>query len=384
MLSDLVMKHSEIAARRLISQGISSTIKRSPAEVVDGLGAMQAQDYLGALWAIAVRTPGTTEAEVEKAIANREIVRTWPMRGTLHFIPAEDVRWMLELLTPRVIAGCKRRWEELELNEKVFTKARKIIERALVGGKHLSRPAVMELLDRGGIVSANQRGIHILSRLAMERVLCFGPRIGKQPSFLLLDEWIPTSRLLDREASLAAMARRYFHGHGPATLQDFVWWTGLKASDAKAGLANVAPELERISSDGVEYWMQPNIDTRGSKQPQLFLLPPFDEYLVGYRDRSAALEPHHANQVVPGGNGIFLPIVVQKGRVIGTWRRALQRNRVLVSASTFTPRSQLQKQAFVRAAKAYGQFLNLETEVEFHTPGPSSDSASSLRVASVE
>ena len=343
---------------------------------------MQAQDYLSALWSIAVRTPGMTEADVEQAIAKREIVRTWPMRGTLHFVPAADVRWMLELLTPRILAGSKRRWQELELDEKTFARSRKVIVRALIGGRHLARPAIMELLDRAGIVSGSQRGIHILSRLAMDRVICFGPRVGKQPSFVLFDEWVPNGSSLDRESALAEIARRYFRGHGPATLQDFVWWTGLKTSDAKIAVASIAPELDRRGVNGVEFYMSPIGDKSVPSTTGLFLLPPFDEYLVGYRDRSAALDTHRAHQVVPGGNGIFLPILVQRGRVIGTWRRTLQRNRVVVSASTFGPLPQSRKRDFLRVAKSYGKFLNLATEVEFIAP--SANLPAPARTANVE
>jgi hypothetical protein len=362
------MKHSAITAHRLTSQGLTARHCKSPAEAVATLGAMQAQDYLSALWAIAVRVPGATEADVEEAIASRKIVRTWPMRGTLHFVPSADVRWMLKLLTPRILAGSKRRWKELELDEKIFSKSRKILVRELARGKFLPRPAVMEILDRAGIASANQRGIHILSTLAMEGILCFGPRVGKQPSFTLLDEWIPQGRALDREAALAEIARRYFTGHGPATLQDFVWWTGLKVSDAKTGLANVASGLEHRLVDGEEYWMSP-ASTPPAHDSSLLLLPPFDEYLVGYRDRTAALDLHRANEILPGGNGIFLPILISKGRVVGTWRRAIQRDRVIITAAPFTPFSKSQAKAFAAAAESYGRFLHLPVTVETKRTG---------------
>jgi hypothetical protein len=376
------MKHSAITAHRLASQGLTTRPCKSPAEAVATLGAMQAQDYLSALWAIAVRVPDATEADVEKAIASRKIVRTWPMRGTLHFVPAADVRWMLELLTPRILAASKRRWQELELDEQVFRKSRKILVRELSGGKFLPRPAVMEILDRAGIASANQRGIHILSRLAMDGILCFGPRVGKQPSFTLLDEWIPGSRTLDREAALAEIARRYFTGHGPATLQDFIWWTGLKVSDAKAGLANVASRLEHRLVDGEEYWMSP-ASSPLAHDSSLLLLAPFDEYLVGYRDRTAALDSHRANEIVPGGNGIFLPILVNKGRVVGTWRRTIQRDRVIMTATPFAPFSKSQAKAFAAAAESYGRFVNLPATVEAReTNEPSKSNAPPRKTAS--
>lgn len=188
------MTTKDINRLRLVNQKISGGKFKSPAEVVRWMGAMQAQDYPGALWGVGLRTEESTLAAVEQAIVDREIVRTWPMRGTLHFVPAENVRWMLSLLTPRIVRSAASRHRNLGLDEDIFAKSRTLFEKELQGGKILTRSEMYEMLEQAGISAVGQRGIHILWKLSQEGLLCFGPYKGKQPTFVLLDEWIPGSR----------------------------------------------------------------------------------------------------------------------------------------------------------------------------------------------
>jgi hypothetical protein len=344
----------DISRLRLASQQISVQMARTPADVVASFGAMQAQDYASALWAIGLRLSSASEAEIEQAVAGREIVRSWPMRGTLHFVAADDLRWMLALMTPRVIAASRRRWEELELSDAIFVKSRKVVEKLLGGGKILAREDLLAGLEGRGISTAGGRAYHILWRLAQERVLCFGPRDGKQKTFVLLDEWIPRSRELSGEAALAELALRYFTSHGPATQADFVWWSGLKVSDAKAGLAEAGTRLANETVDGKVYWMARDLAPVGVSGG--FLLPAFDEYLLGYADRGAVLEAKHSPKVVPGSNGVFLPMLVRDGLVVGTWKRSSGRKEVTIQAIPF---ARLAMAPFAKATKRYGSFLGL-------------------------
>ena len=194
------MNHrNEIARLRLLNQQIMPSKCKQPNDVVRTLGAIQAQDYSGALWAIGLRLPGSTQTTIEQAIANRTIVRTWPMRGTLHFVAAADVRWMLELLTPRILSGAARRDQQLGLDEAVYARCRKLFVGALQGGRQLTRDAIYQVLEREKISTDGQRGYHILWRLGQEGVICFGAHEGKQPTFALLDEWVTQCRLARRE-----------------------------------------------------------------------------------------------------------------------------------------------------------------------------------------
>lgn len=221
-----------IPDRRLHNQRIAGAGFKRPGEVVAWMGAVQAQDYLGALWALGLRMKTASEQVIEQAIADRTVVRTWPMRGTLHFVAPEDVRWMLALLTPRVIAGRRARYRQLELDQKAFDRSGDVLTRALEGGRQLTRGALFKTLNSAGIATSGQRGIHILARLAQDGLLCFAAREGKQQTFALLEEWVPPARMLDRDEALAELAGRYFTSHGPATKPTIV----LDGPDPEAGL----------------------------------------------------------------------------------------------------------------------------------------------------
>jgi hypothetical protein len=349
-----------IAKHRLINQRIAATPSTRPADVagvVGTLGAVQAQDYLGALWAIGLRTPNATEATVEQAIAEKQIIRTWPTRGTLHFVATADARWMLELLTPRIVAGAAGRFRQLELDNAVFDRSRKLFVRALRGNRQMTRDNMMKLLEKAGISTADQRGIHILWKLAQEGLLCFAARSGKRHTFALLDEWAPplSYSRMDREAGLAQLVLRYFAGHGPATLRDFVWWTGLKVADAKAAIESISSRLTKWVVDGVDYWMVPGMEIPPPAKRRAHLLPAFDEYLLGYQDRSAVLEPRHAPKLIFGG--VFLPTIVINGHVAGAWRRVLKKKGVVITPNFFTPPNGAAMKSLAGAVESYGRFL---------------------------
>lgn len=350
-----------IAHQRLHNQGIADAPFQSAGEVVGWLGAVQAQDYLASLWAVGLRMQQATDATIEQAIADRTIVRTWLMRGTLHFVAAADVRWMLKLLTPRVIAGSAARFRELELDEAVFARSAELFVRALEGGRQLSRPAMFQVLEAAGIPSANQRGPHILGKLSQNGLLCFGTREGKQPSFALLDEWVPPAQAMERDEALAELTRRYFTAHGPAKVQDLMWWAGLNTAEVKAGLEMVKAELVQATWDGTTYWMASSA-TPVEPNPSLHLLPAFDEYLLGYRERTAVLDPEYKQRVVPGSNGVFYPIIVSNGRVVGTWKRTLKKRVVVVTPQPFAALSPTEHDAFATAAHRYGTFLGLPVQ----------------------
>lgn len=359
------MTPRDIGPLRLAAQGVTALRGDTPAEIVAHLGAMQAQDYLGALWAIGLRLPDVTEAEVEQAITERSIVRTWPMRGTLHFVAAADVRWMLKLLTPRIVSGSAGRHQQLELDDATFRRSEKVLTRALKGGRARTRGDLFEVLERNRIHATGQRGIHILSKLAQEGLLCFGPREGKQPTFVLLDEWVPESRHLEREDSLAEIARRYFTSHGPATLMDFIGWTGLKISEGRQALEAVSNELHQETIKGVEYWMSPSAGKPGTKKSSaLHLLPGFDEFVLGYKERSTVIPLGHMDKIVPGGNGMFMSTLVRRGQVAGLWKRTLKGKSVHVSLMPFAELTSSEAAAAKRMASRYAAFLGLDAVVE--------------------
>ena len=354
------MTSLNIPRLRLQNQQIAQTSFEKPGDLVAWLGAVQAQDYLGALWAVGLRIEHATEKDIEQAISERTIVRTWPMRGTLHFVAPADVRWMLKLLTPRFIARSRGQYHQAELDDTVFSRSCKILVKALQGGKRLPRNAVYKALETAHIPTTGQRGLHILGWLAQQGVICFGPREGKQQTFVLLDEWVPEDKTLERDEALAELARRYFTSHGPATLQDFGWWSGLTAADAKAGLEMAKSQFIQAVIDGQTYWLPSSLPTLKDHSPTAHLLPAYDEYTVAYKDRSAVLDPAAAKH---SGNGIFSPIIVADGQIVGTWKRTFKKDTVFIETSLFTPLSKARSRALSAAAHRFGRFAGMTSTI---------------------
>jgi len=352
------MSTGTIAARRLASLGVSPAVAGDPAAAVRALGAMQAQDYQSALWAVGLRTPGSTLADVEAAVARGAIVRTWPMRGTLHFVAAEDVWWLLALLTPRVLASTARRRQGLGLDTGALAAGRALVEVALADGP-VARPALFSRLKSAGFEPGGQRGYHLLLYLAMIGVVCQGPSAGKQPTFTLLEEWVGPAVTLPREEALRRLALRYFSGHGPATERDLAWWCGLTLKDCRAGIAAASDGLRAETCDGVVHLDVPREDSvSGRVSGGGHLLPAFDEHLLGYADRGVCLDPAHARRVSPGG-GVFRRTVVVGGQVVGTWTRARRSRSVQVTVERFdgAPNDEA---ALGAALTRYGVFSGVE------------------------
>lgn len=355
-------KRKDVAKLRLETQGISRAAFARPEQVVAWLGAVQAQDYLGALWAVGLRVKEALESDVERALAAGRIVRTWPLRGTLHFVAAADARWMLELLAPRVLSRAAGRLRALGVDRSTLARARAILGRELRDGEQRTRAAVYGALERGRVSVDGQRGIHILWHLAHERFLCFGPRAGKQQTFVLFDEWVPSSPRLGREEARAELARRYFRGHGPATIADFAWWSGLGMTEARLAVSDAGRQIveERIGGETYRWTREATSPRAQRSRGRAFLLPAFDEFLVGYADRSAALESAHASRVNDGG-GILSPTMVLDARVVGTWKRTIAGKRLEFAPSPFRALERTAVRAMHDALARYARFVGADT-----------------------
>jgi len=385
--------HLRLASHRLVGPALSDA-----ATAVRWMLAVQAQDYAVAKWSVGLRTEGGTDAGVEEALASGTIVRSWPLRGTLHFCAAEDLRWMLSLAAPRVIAGAQARRAALGIDDRVLGRARELALEALTGRRELTRAAILEAFERGGLTTAEQRGYHLLWHLSQTGILCFGPTRAKEQTFVLLEEWVKTSLRLEREQALGELARRYFTSHGPATAQDLASWAKLTAAEVKTAIAVAGPALSALTEGGIRYWMaaeaeaeagavaatgeaeaaeaaraNPRASPRSSRvstrsSVPVLALPGFDEYLLGYRDRDAVLPPRFQSRICPGGNGVFLPTIVVDGQVVGTWRRATRAKRVEVSAIPFARLTRAASEGFKDAAHAYGRFLGVPARVQEPPP----------------
>jgi hypothetical protein len=292
---------------------------------VRGLTAMQAQDFPGALCSVALRTRQATRAVVEAALDAGEVVRSWPMRGTLHLVAAEDLGWLVQTLAPRVLRASIRRRSDLGLDEAVLERGRELSVEAL-DGPGLRRGELLAYWDGHGLSTSGQRGYHLLGYLAQTGTLCLGPLQDGEQRVVLVEQWIPRPRHLERDEALGELALRYFRGHGPATVKDLIRWAHLVAADARAGTEAARSELMSVVVDGIEYLMDPQTPQRlGAARTQaegVLLLPGFDELVLGYADRTMTVPAQFAERIVPGGNGVFRPTVISGGRAVGTWRRA--------------------------------------------------------------
>jgi len=356
------MKLNDISLSRLASQQIEKTTFKTAKEIVSWMGAVQAQDYAMAKWAVGVRLPGSTDARIEAAITSGEIIRTHVLRPTWHFVSPDDIYWMLELAAPNILSAMRSRHKQLELSEAVQKKSNGIIENSLNRGKHLTRDELFAELEKKKIATGNQRGVHILMRAELDGIVCSGATKGKQQTYALLAERVPKKKTFHKEEALAELAKRYFTSHGPATIQDFIWWSGLSVGDAKKGLESVKSNFISEDVDSQTYWFANN-GIYPKEKESLYLLPAYDEFVISYKDRSAILTPESQVKVI-SNNGVFWPVIVVNGKIGGMWKRTVENKSVKIEMEFF---NSLQKTIAVyikKKAVPFGKFIGKEVEIK--------------------
>jgi len=350
---------------RLLSQHIAGIPFEQPGEVVKWLGAVQAQDYLAAKWAVAARTKDFTDAAMERVFAQGSVLRVHLLRPTWHFVAPEDIRWMLALTAPRVHAVNAYWYRKAGLDSAIFSQSNAALVKALRGGNQLTRLEIATLLQQAGIATdIPQRFAYLMMRAELDGIVCSGARRGKQPTYALLDERAPQSRTLERDEALAELSKRYFTSRGPATLDDYIWWSGLSAPDANAGLEMARSQLEHEAIDGQTYWFVTSTSDAKDRLPVAYLLPNFDEYMVGYTDRSAIFDASHIQKLGARGS-ILVNTIVVEGRIAGVWRRTLRKKAVEIELSPFNPLTEAENRAVEIAANRYGEFLDLPVALAY-------------------
>jgi hypothetical protein len=352
------MTSLDIAYQRLHNQRILTANANTPAEVVSWLGAVQAQDYLGAQWALGMRMQGATDATIEQAMTDGAILRTHVMRPTWHFVAPEDIRWLLALTAPRVHTASGFGYRAMGLDDAAFKRSEDALAKALQGGKQMTRDELIDMFAQVGIVTKDVHLVHLLMHAELAGRICSGPRRGKQFTYMLLDERVPPMPHLERDEALLNLTKRYFTSHGPATVQDFVWWSGLTVADAKRGLQMAKADLVEQVIDGTTYWMSPTLPLVQPESSSVHLLSGFDEYLVSYRDRSASLAGEH-QKLWDRGNAIFSSVIVIGGKVVGMWKRTVTKKAVTIATTRFQEFTPTQEQAYTAAVQRYGAFLGL-------------------------
>lgn len=348
-----------ITQQRLFNQCISQPAFETLTEVITWLGAVQAQDYGAAKWALGLRLPGAADVDIEQAFSEGTILRTHVMRPTWHFVTPADIRWMLALTAPRVGLALATYDRKIDLDSAVLARSRDVLAKTLQGGKQLTRPELVAALEQDGIAADELRAIHLLMHAELAGILCSGGRRGKQFTYALLDERVPPTRTWTRDEALAELTRRYFLSHGPATVPDFVWWSGLTVADAKAGLDMIKSQLVSEVIDNQTYWFAASMPTIPTVSPTAYWLPNYDEYLVGYTDRSAIFDATHMDKLDARGNVLFNHTIVVNGQIVGTWKRTLRKSAVVIEPTLFTTLTAAQNDAVTASAQRYGQFLGL-------------------------
>jgi len=317
------------------------------------MGATQAQDYAMVKWAVGVRLPNSTEKVIEAVMDKGEIIRTHVMRPTWHILSADDLRWLLSLTAPQLKAGMKSRHKELGLTDAILSKSRKVLEKVLRDGNHAAREELISALNRADIDTNQNRASHIFVAAELEGLICSGAEKDGKTTFSLLDERVPAIQPLGRDEALATLAKRYFTSHGPATLEDFTWWSGLSVGDSKRALEMARSNFVSATVEGKTYWfVEPDVISKGSA----YLLPAFDEFIISYKDRSATITSENHKRAV-SSNGMFHPTIIFNGETIGVWKRTFKKDKVVFALDYFISPSSRVKDKVEAAKERFAEFV---------------------------
>ncbi len=353
------MSKLSVPTLRLVSQQLAGTSFSTPKDLVSWMGAMQAQDYNMVKWAIGIRLPELTGNMVETAINNGEVLRTHVLRPTWHLVAPEDIRWMLELTAPRIKIAARSRDKDLGLTDDTFKRVNTIIRKALEGSRHLTREELSNVLQRAKIDVDSAKMNHFMLRAELDAIVCSGSIHNKKQTYALLDERVPKTKKLSKDEALDKLARRYFTSHSPASLADFVWWSGLSTTEARQAMEMIQADFtaEKINS---QTYLFANTNNSSTTADRLHLLPAFDEFIISYKDRTAMLDSDNHSKAI-SSNGIFRPTIVYNGKVIGLWKKVVKKSTPTVEPNFFQRPSKTVKQLVEDAAARYEAFLTTKS-----------------------
>jgi hypothetical protein len=348
----------ELVQWRLRAQRLITPPFQTSQETVRWFGAVQAQDYGGAKWAVAQRTVGATNRSLDADFQDGAFLRTHVMRPTWHFVAPEDIRWLLRLTGPRVHAANASLYRKLELDGALFRRAHKLLRKSLADGNHQTRAEISVMLKQNAIDVTGIRLAYLLIHAELEGLICSGGLSGKQFTYALLDERVRGADRFNHDEALRELTLRFFTSHGPATARDYSWWSGLTVSSVKLGMESAKSRLRREVIDGKTYWMGTEPPAALSKIPTVHLLPNYDEFLVAYKDR----EPSMSHPAMPI-SALMGNIIVGRGKIVGGWRRTLTRRSAEVNLNCPSKFSSTERRSIESAAKAYSRFLEIPVQV---------------------
>jgi len=350
----MAVTFNDIPYLRLARQQVQEPTISDPEKLVAWMGAMQAQDFPMAKWAIGIRTGVTNQNAIINAIDKGHIIRTHVLRPTWHFVAAKDAQWMLDLTAPYIKRSLVSRHRELEITTALLKKSYRVMEKVLSGGVQLTREALVGKLTAAKIATHDQRAVHILLHAELDRLICSGALQGNKNTYALVAERIQNPLSLDHEQALATLAARYFTSHGPATAQDFTWWSGLPATEARKGIESIKGNFRSEKIEGQTYWFHSGKNIGRERPDTVHLLPAFDEFIISYKDRTACL-PLINHKTTISMNGFFRPVVVINGKVTGVWKRSVAKKKVVLEMEFFPKEKAHKKKELKELIAAAGQ-----------------------------
>lgn len=354
------MTSENISIIRLVNQQISSKKFSSEKKLVSYMGALQAQDYAMSKWAIGVRLKNADEKLINSSIDKGDILRTHLLRPTWHFVSSEDIYWMLDLTASRIKNSMRSRNKDLGLTPEIFRKSNKLIRNALSGNNHLTREELIKLLRDANIKTVQNRASHLLMEAELDGIVCSGIHKGNKPTYALLEDRVKKSNLPGREQSLEKLATRYFNSRGPATINDFLWWSGLTIADARAAIEMIKPEMDSFEINSQTCWYFSPQTEKFKPAEKVFLLPTFDEFIISYKDRSAVMQSESHRKII-SNFGIFRAIIVYNGKIIGTWKRIVKKDYLSIQIEYLNEPDDKIKKLVNDEAERFGIFSGQQT-----------------------
>jgi hypothetical protein len=350
------IKQKDLIHSRLNNQQVNNTPLESPAELVSWMGAVQAQDYAMAKWAIGLRIKNSTDEKIERAISSGEILRTHVLRPTWHFVHANDIRWMLKLTAPQIQRQMAYYDRQLDVDKKELSRSVKLFEKTLMGKKQNTRKELSDVFLKSKFNCEGMRFGHLLMHAELNGILCSGGLSGKNITYTLLEERVKPTKDISKEEALAKLAQKYFQSHGPATVKDFSWWSGLPITVAREAVALLDNNISSITIEEENYFYIEDGAAK-KKSSTVILLPNYDEYIVGYSSRDMIIGKGTKENMSRGGNPVFENTVLVDGVIAGTWKREIKKESVSVTITMFDEVSTAVKKNIDQAEKILKSFI---------------------------
>ena len=347
-----------IAEARLQRQFlVGESPHRNAADVVRALGAVQSQDFAGAKWALAMRSEGLNEAAIDAAFDRGDIVRTHIMRPTWHFVAPEDLRWMQALTGHRVDRIMASYNGRLGLAPAVLRKSLDVIAKSLAEQGALTRTQLRAELERARInTEGTQRLAHLVMHAEVEALVCSGPQSGKHSTYALVSERVKKSRLLEGDEALHELTVRYFASRAPATEHDFSWWSGLTVAECTRGIVMAGKQLQRIAVNEKKYFVPQDFELPAKVSAGAHLLPNYDEYFIGFKDRSAIGQRLGHSALVTGGSALIGNVVAIDGQLVGGWRRSFEKGKTVLRFDLMVQLKRKEHASLKRAIERFAEY----------------------------